>query len=357
MSTPVSDPAQLHDAPAGLRAILVTRDPVLRGEAARLAAGAGCPLEVCQDISQLRREWHRGGAVLLGSELLGELRAATLPRRSEVHVLGAAPLGAADLRLALELGACGVMELPADASKLAALLGDLGDDEARPGTVVGIVGGAGGVGASVLTIALAAVATGHMRALAVDLDPRGAGLEVLAGVSEAQSPSWESLSSAHGRLNGRALRAALSTTGEPPVLGWGATGSRVPPPIEVVVESLAAARRGHDWTFVDSRSPDVWSSCEALVVLVAGSVHGVAAAVRTCRDLPSGLPVGVAVRSRRHDRWAHDVARGLGLPLWTVVTQQRSLDEHLSAGLGPVRRSRSALRRAATDILRELSDR
>ena len=82
-----------------------------------------------------------------------------------------------------------------------------------------------------------------------------------------------------------------------------------------------------------------------------------AAAARRVPDLPAGVPVGVAVRSRRHDRWADDVARSLGLPLWTVVTRQRALDDHLSAGLGPLRRGRSPLRRAAGDVLREVAAR
>lgn len=350
-------PGTLQVSSPGARAVLVTRDPHLEGEAARLAAGAGCPLEVCHDVATLRREWHRCRAVLVGSEVLDELTSATLPRRPEVHVLGGRRLDAVELRLALELGADGVLELPGDAARVAAVLADLTDDDVRPGTVVGVVGVAGGVGSSVLTVSLTSVASERTTALAVDLDPRGAGLELIAGDAEDKAPSWDSLRSAHGRLNGQALRSALATGGSAAVLGWGSGGSRVMPPTSVVAESLAAARRGHEWTFVDSRSAEVWAGCDALVVVVAGSVPGVATALRTARDLPSGLPVGVAVRSRRHDRWAHQVAQSLELPLWAVVTQQRSLDLHLSAGLGPVRQGRSALRRAAVDVLRELSQR
>ena len=334
--------------------LLATADPLLRAEVTRLAAAGGCPLVLCEDPEQLRRDWRQGRAVLLGHDALDRLRGAGLPRRPEVHVLcPTAPTGD-DLRGALALGASGVWELPGDTGRVAALLADLGEEDHRPGRVVGVVAGSGGVGASVLTVALATVAAESATALAVDLDPRGAGLEVLAGVGHDRTPGWDSLAGAHGRLNAGALRAALATGDGPAVLGWGTTGLRLLPAAPVVAESLAAARRGHDWAFVDSRSPDVWSGCDALVVLVAASVPGVAAAARTVQELPAGVPVGVAVRSRRHDRWAEDVARSLGLPLWTVVTRQRPLDDHLSAGLGPVRRGRSPLRRAAGDLLREL---
>lgn len=337
--------------------LLATADPLVRAEVTRLAAAGGCPLVLCTDADQLRRDWRQGRAVLLGHDALERLRGAGLPRRPEVHVLcPTAPTGP-ELRDAIGLGASGVWELPGDTARVAALLADLGEDDQRPGTVVGVVAGSGGVGASVLTVALAAVAAETGTALSVDLDPRGSGLEVLAGTGRDRAPGWESLAGAHGRLNAGALRSALATGHGPAVLGWGTTGRRDLPPATLVSESLAAARRGHDWTFVDTRSPDVWSGCDALVLLVAASVPGVAAAARTVPDLPAGVPVGVAVRSRRHDRWADDVARSLGLPLWTVVTRQRGLDDHLSAGLGPVRRGRSPLRRAAGDVLREVTAR
>lgn len=338
------------------RPLLATVDPALRAETARLAAAAGCPIEQCSDPADLHRQWRSSRSVLLGAELLADLHARALPPRAGVHVLCPDPPDVEALRAAVDLRVESVLELPTDASRVAALLGDLGEDgEVREGRVVGVVGASGGVGASVLTVALSEVASRHGAALAVDLDERGAGLEVLVGSSGPPAVGWPSLDLAQGRLSGTALRTAVATAGGPGVLGWGVSGSRVTPSATLVREALAAARRGHEWVFVDSRSPEVWSSCDALVVVVAGSVPGLAAAVRTGQRLPRGLRAGIAVRSAREDRMAHQVARSLGRPLWSVLTRQRALDEHLSAGLGPVRGRRSPLTRAANDILTELA--
>ncbi len=339
------------------RVVLATASSELRTEVARLAAGAGCELETCADLSELRRVWQHGAALMLGHDLLEPLRGSGLPRRAGIHVLAPAPLTAEQLRDAMALGAGDVLELPQDAARAAAMLGDLADARAGAGMVVGVVGGSGGVGASVLTVALATVAAEHTTALAVDLDPLGAGLEHLAAPAPSRAPVWDSLVTAQGRLGGSALRSALALPDGPGILGWGGSGQRPMPHPALVAESLDASRRGHEWTFVDSRSPGVWSSCDALVVVAAGSVHAVAAALRVAARIPTGVPVGLAVRSRRRDRWADQVSRSLGLPVWAVLTQQRALDDHLSAGLGPVRGRRSPVRVAATDILREVSAR
>jgi secretion/DNA translocation related CpaE-like protein len=247
-----------------------------------------------------------------------------------------------------------VLDLTTGPGRLADLLGELADSGRPPGVVVGVVGGSGGVGASVLTVALAAVATtSGADAVAVDLAPRGAGLAVVAGLEEAHGPDWDTLSSGQGRLNSTALRESLQprSASAPAVLGWGPGSRRRAPGPAVVAEVVAAARRGHDWVALDDPTADGWSACDAMLLVVAGSVHGIRAAGRTAELLPAGVPVGLAVRSPRRDGWAAEVPRALSLPSWTVVTDQRGLDEHLSAGLGPVRRPRSPLARSARDVL------
>lgn len=337
--------------------LLATADDLLRAEVARLAAGAGCLLRPSSDLADVRRSWPLGPAVLVGADLVVDLAQQALPRRSGVHVLvGGAP-EVAPLRAAVSVGAESVVELPAGAADLADVLGDLGDDERAPGGVLAVVGGSGGLGVSVLTVAVAEVERQRGRdAVAVDLDPWSAGLHLLAGTDPSSELDWDGLAAGHGRLNATALRESLAARRGLPVLGWSHASPRAMPPPAVVAEVVAAARRGHDRVVLDAPGADAWPSCDAVLLVVAGSVHGLAAASRVVPHLPAGVPVGLAVRSARRDGWAPEAARALSLPLWTVVTHQRGLDEDLSAGLGPARRSRSPVSRAARDVLDVLDD-
>jgi secretion/DNA translocation related CpaE-like protein len=335
--------------------VLASDDVRVRGEAARLAAAAGCSLRVADNLDDVRRAWTASTAVLVGADLVGQLVGLGLPRRAHVHVLAGRLLDETRLRAAVGLGAESVLELPEGAAQLGDILRDLADHERTAGRVLGVVAGSGGVGASVLTVAVATVAARDgATVLAVDLDPGGAGLELLAGHADQAGVDWDSLSTGQGRLSSTALRDSLARSHGPAVLGWSTTSIRPSPPEPVVGEVLAAARRGHDLVVVDSPSPQVWSSCDVLVLVVAGSVHGIAAARRVLSRMPVGVPVGLAVRAPRHDAWARDVAQTLALPLWTVVTDQRALDEHLSAGLGPARRPRGPVARAAAEIVRQV---
>jgi secretion/DNA translocation related CpaE-like protein len=252
------------------------------------------------------------------------------------------------------VGAESVVELPAGAAALASLLGDVADSDRTPGMLVAVVGGSGGVGASVLAVTLAEVTARHGHAVAVDLAPHGAGLDLLMGHEGPAPLDWDALAAGRGRMNSAALREAVARSRGAGVLGWRQGSRRELPQETVVAETLAAARRGHDLVVLDAPRRRHWPVCDAVVLVVGGSVHGVAAARRAVTDLPSGVPAGLAVRARRADTWGADVSRALGLPLWAVVPHQRGLDEHLSAGLGPARRRRSPLVRSARDLLTAL---
>lgn len=335
--------------------LLLTADELVRADVARLAAAAGCTLRVCDRPPDARRWWAAGRAALVGGDLLEPLALLGLPRRTGVHVVAGGGLDAARLRAAVAIGAETVTELPEGAGQVADLLAELADSDRPPGRVVGLVAGSGGVGVSVLTVALAAAAVGRgADAVAVDLDPRGPGLGMLAGHDDGPALDWDSLTLGRGRLNSTVLREALAPTRGPAVLGWGVRSPRAVPPDEVVAETLASARRGHHLVVVDSPAPPTWTAYDAVVLVAAGSLHGVAAAARVVAELPAGVPAGLVVRSARRDVWSVEGPRALGLPLWAVVTDQRALDEHLSAGLGPVRRPRAPLARAAAEVLTAL---
>jgi secretion/DNA translocation related CpaE-like protein len=342
--------------------LLVSEDPALQGEVARLAAAANVGVETRPPTSALER-WRRAPAVLVGADGAQTLRGLVPGRRDDVWVLTSGPASEPELRAALALGAAGVVELPGEAALLGAWLADLGDraqDVPSRGRVVAVLGASGGVGASVLGLAVAEVAATAGPALLVDLDPWGLPAGALAGTAAPTSPgadgevTWDDLAELDGRLGARALRDSLPGRDRLRVLGWAPGRSVVEPSMSVVREVVTAARRGHGWVVLDvPRTPatrEVLGLCDAVAVVAAPTLAGTAGAARAGALVPDGVPAGVVARAGR-GAWPDDLAALTGLPLWTTLGPQRGLDEHLAAGLGAVRARRSPCARAAREVM------
>lgn len=348
--------------------LLVTEDRALHAEVSRLAAAANVALHH-PAVGAAADHWRSGAAVLVGADVAA-LVAETVPgRRDDVWVVAPDPADEHTFRAALALGATGVVELPAEAGELGAWLADLSDRPDLPGrpdrgTVVGVLGASGGVGSSVLALAVAEVAARSGPALLVDLDPWGLPAGVLAGVlaggdgaagREGGEPvTWADLAELEGRVGARALRESLPSRDGLRVLGGGPEPASTGPPGRVVREVVAAARRGHDVVVLDvprsGSAREVLGLCDAVVVVASPTLAGGAGAARVRALLPTGVAAGLVVRPSR-GAWPGDLARLVGLPLWAVLPAQRGLDEHLSAGLGAVRSRRSPCARAARSVL------
>lgn len=273
------------------------------------------------------------------------------------------PAGDDLYRDAVALGATSVTELPDADAWLVQLLTDAADEVCGSGAVIAVVGGSGGVGATVLTAALALTAGRSGRALAVDLDPLGPGLGRVVGVEGPAAVSWRELADSRGRLGSRALRDALPGVGEVRVLGH-AEGDLSPPAPAVVREALSAGRRGHEWVFVDlprgadPRTVPALSGCDHVVLVARAALGTVAAAARVADRLRAeAASLGVVVRTRGGTATAAEVSRALGAELLAELPEQRRLDEHLDLGLGPVHARRSPLARTARELLVRLADR
>jgi secretion/DNA translocation related CpaE-like protein len=343
--------------------LLVSEDPALQGDVARLAAAANVGVETCHPARAVER-WRHAPAVLVGADATVALRAAGPGRRDDVWVLTSGPASEQALRSALGLGAAGVVELPGEAALLGAWLADLGDrthEAPSRGRVVAVLGASGGVGASVLGLALGEVAASAGPALLVDLDPWGLPAGALAGTATPSSGSdadgevtWTDLAELDGRLGARALRESLPERDGLRVLGWAPGRSVTEPPMPVVREVVAAARRGHGWVVLDvPRTPatrEVLALCDAVAVVAAPTLAGTAGAARAGTLVPDGVAAGVVARTGR-GAWPDDLAALTGLPLWATLGPQRALDEHLAAGLGAVRARRSPCARAAREVM------
>jgi secretion/DNA translocation related CpaE-like protein len=272
-------------------------------------------------------------------------------------VVGWAPLSDAVFRDAVGVGADLVVELPDRAAALTEALADIGDRPRRNGTVVGVVGGSGGAGATTFACALAQVAGRSGRAMVVDLDPAGPGVDRVLGVDERPGVRWDDLAVAPGRLGATSLREALPRSGGVAALTW-ATGSTSALSAPAVREAVAAARRGHDVVVLDlprsldDVSAEAFTRCSTAVVVVRPGVTGVASATRVVARLPDRARVGLVLRGSAVD--ADRVATVVGAQVITTMADQRGLAESIDLGLGPVRSRRGPLARACREVLAAL---
>jgi secretion/DNA translocation related CpaE-like protein len=332
--------------------LIVTADPDLRDELHRLAAAAGSTPHTVPDPASALRAWPSAGLVLVGADAAAGLAGVAPPRRDAVHVVGWSGGGDRVYRDALDLGAEGVVELPAAEPWLIELLTDVGEQAGR-GRVVGVVGGAGGAGATTLSCALGQVAGRSGPALLVDTDPLGPGADRALGLELAEGVRWEVLGRTAGRLGSRSLREAVPRRDGLGLLTWSA-GPRAPLTPGTVREALSAARRGHDVVVIDLARQDslldeLAARCDHLLVVAPATVAGVAATARVLERLPGPGSRHLAVR--RGGVPPDDVARATGVPVLLEVPEQRRLAESVDLGLGPVRSARAPLARAVREAL------
>lgn len=342
-----------------MRLVLITHDSSLAEEVSRLAAAAGAAPEVLGAEAVLGA-WLGASVVLVGADVAGGLASAQLEHRGGVHVVA---LGSADVeafRHAVRLGASGVVELPASEDWLVQLLTDIGEPPMR-GTVIGVIGGAGGVGTTTVACAVAQVAAESASTLLVDLDRSGPGLDRVLGLELHDGVRWEQLIRAPGRLSARSLRDAVPRHGQLGVLTWG-TGAELVPPA-TVREALLGARRGHDVVVLDAgrgapsggeASSDVLRRCDALVVVTPGTVIGLAATGRVLATLGDAAQRAVLVL-RPGPVAADQIEHATGLRVVAALRDVRGIGESLDLGLGPVRSRRGPVARAARAVLGEVA--
>jgi secretion/DNA translocation related CpaE-like protein len=336
--------------------LVATRDPVLLDELSRLVAAAGCRLVTGAD--EPLRAWSSSTLVLVGADLAPELAGLDPARRPHVYVVASGPAVESAFRVALALGADRVVELPAEAAWLSGVMADLGEEREQPGRLVGVIGGSGGAGATTFACALGQVAARDGPAVVVDTDPLGPGADRVLGLDGAPGVRWDDLGLTSGRLGARSFRDALPRCDGLAVLTWSA-GSTVELSAATVRESLSAAARGHDVVVVDlPRGTDrlveeTVLRCDLVVLVVRATVASVAATARVVGRLPEHSRIGLVTRGSGID--PDDLAALTGAPLLAAMSDQRGLAESVDLGLGPVRRRRGPLARAARRVLTEVA--
>jgi len=325
------------------RPLLVTADDALLDDLLRLAAAAGVDVDVAGDPGAARSRWPRAPLVVVGDDQAGLLVRLAPTRRRDVYIVGRDPDDAGIWRRGVELGAEQALFLPRDESWLAGRFADAAEGHSREAVVLGVVGGCGGAGASVLATGLSVTAARRgFSVVLVDLDPLGGGLDLVLGAEAVTGVRWADLAGTKGRLSARALHAELPGRHGLAVLSCGRDDLPIIPP-EAADAVLSAARRACDLVVLDlPRWPDRAAEeaivqCSAILLVVPAEVRAVAAASRVAATLTT-VAADVRVVSRGPSSSGldgADVASALGLPLGAQLVSEPRLTANIDRGEPP----------------------
>lgn len=388
------------------RPLIITADPALLDDLLRLATAAATEVAVAPDPERALRSWRRAPLVVVGADLRETLGEAGPPSHPRLVIASRSP-DAPDLRImAPDLpngdgpaprppatvgpgsaasrprapgprkpGFTGpgpkgagfddgapIYLLPRDESLLVELFAAVG--ERRPAPTVSVIGGRGGAGASLLTVALALAGerAGHSTAL-LDADPLGCGPDIYLGCDHTpQSPhtGWNDLMNQRSRTSWRALRDGLPRAGLVDVLTWarGAGGQGTSLPVGAARSVLASARRGSGLVVIDlPRSFDaatrVFLNHSDLVLLVVpADVYAVVSAARMVDALRQETDrLRLVVRGSRGGLSTSVVTGSLGVDLHADLPPEPGLSRALTAGEVPARHPRSPLARYADRVV------
>ncbi len=356
------DPPRPADPVGPARALLVTEDDDLLDAVLRLAAAAGVSLDVAHEAVAARRCWARAPLVVVAHDMLGPLAAAGLPRRSGVLIVGGPEPDDAVWQHAVAIGAERALLLPDAESVLLDRLAEAAEPRTAA-RAVGVIGGQGGAGASVLAATLACGAARRgLAPLLVDADPLGGGLDLVVGAEAEPGLRWPDLAAVRGRLQGTRLRESLPALDGLWILSHVRGDAAARPSADSVRAVIDGGRRGFGLVVVDlprhldESSTAALCSCDVVLVVVRAELRAVAAAAVVAEAVARGASdVRVVVRTQgRSGLGVNAVASGLGLPCAGEMPHLPGLVRDLDAGVPPGRMSHSRLGRLSDRLLDEL---
>jgi secretion/DNA translocation related CpaE-like protein len=225
--------------------------------------------------------------------------------------------------------------------------------------IIGVVGGSGGVGASVLSAAIAVRAgQAGLRPVVLDGDRLGGGLDVTLGIEQERGVRWPDLAGARGRIDGPELLRRLPSVDGVAVLSFDRARD-VPLAAEILREVLFALRVATDLVVVDLPPPDheifaaLVPEVDAIVLLAGSGIRDLAGASAIAGHLSRDCPeVWLCLRTGgKGSHFADTVAGALDLPLLAVVREEPLLAADLLHGIPPGSSAKGALAAAADRVL------
>jgi secretion/DNA translocation related CpaE-like protein len=346
--------------PTATRPLLLSTHELLTDEILRLAAVGGIPIEVAIDPGAVRARYLGAPLVLVGADLAEAVVRARLPRRGGVVLVG---LEEPDhlYAQAQDLGAEFVASLPTAQPWLLDRLASATSADTQVARVLAVVGGRGGAGASTLAVALAVTAVrADQRALLIDADPRGGGLDLALGLENDEGLRWPDVAGASGRIDPAVLTEALPGRGPLAVLSWGrAQSAPAEAPVTAMTAALAAGRRGVDVIVIDlPRCVDEAAAIGAaaadqVYVVVPAEVRAMFSAAATIREIGDFTEhIGAIVRGPSPGGLrADEVASAVGLPLLGEAPSEPGLPGAVERGYAPGGSGRGPLAALCRNLL------
>ncbi|ANN14666.1 helicase [Amycolatopsis orientalis] len=339
--------------------LVVAGDDVLLDEILRVAAAAGCEVERAPDLAAARGRWARAPLVVLDEE--AARTPSKLLRRNKVLLVCKGAPTPLTWERAFNTGSEKVLSLPDEEGDLIGAFADVVDGPARDdGVVIGVIGGRGGAGASVLAAAVAYRAEkSGSGGLLVDCDPLGGGIDVLLAAERDRGPRWPELDLG-GRVSMTALSEALPrkryATGALSFVSYGREG-RGPDPAAIEGVLHAGRRAGRTVVcdlprYFGAETATVLGLADLVVVVVPAELRACAAARQVLARLePQATRIGVAVRTPSPAGLdPREIADAVGAPLIASMGRERSLSAALDRGEF-VLKHRGQLASAAADVL------
>ncbi|RFU22229.1 septum site-determining protein Ssd [Geodermatophilus marinus] len=351
-----------------VRPLVVSADEDLLDDLLRVLAAAGTDPELATGGPALRRAHREASLVLLGADLLTAAAVRALPRRPGLVVVARSELPARCWAAAVERGAERVAVLPDDEEWLLARAAAAGRGPVQRGPLLVVGASSGGAGASTLATAAAAALAGVAgRALLVDTDAAGGGLDLVLGAEGREGSRWPELSGLRGRVGGEALLAALPEVGGVGVLAC-SRGAVQPVDPEAVVAAVDAARSAGCPVVVDLHraagrdvEDRVLAEADLAVLLVAGRVRS-ATAARMLLGAgagpgapPAWAPARVVLRRVPGGLGAAEVAAAVGRPVFAELGHDRGTADRGERGLPPAAGTRTPVGRLARRLCAELA--
>lgn len=322
------------------------------------AAAAGVPVVLRPDVESAGPLWLTAPLVLLGDDAAGP---GVPVRRPGVVLVCPGISPDAVFRAALRVGAEQCLRVPDERDALLERLVVVADPGVGSGTVLAVVGGRGGAGASTLAACLAATAARDRTAILVDLDPVGSGADAVLGCEGSEGLRWPDLDGVRGPVRGTVLQQGLPSVDGVAVLSWGSRPALEPRP--AAVESvLDAARRHCDLVVVDlPRAPGpaalaALTRTDAVVLLVPAEVRATLAAARVLAQVRPLVPdVRLVVRGPAPGGLVPEqVGDALGLAVDAALRPEPGLAAALDRGDMPS--PRGPLRRWCRGLLAKLDE-
>ena len=212
----------------------------------------------------------------------------------------------------------------------------------KRGFVVGIMPGAGGAGASLLSCGLAFHARQFFKEVAlVDLDGTSAGLDILFGIETKSGTRWQSLETLSGTISGSDILRGLPTRDGISLLTHDESDKAVDETLaSTIIEQL---RSCSDLVIIDlprfgmeNTSLKVLEQCDVILMMTPSTVRGSASTKKAITNVLKYVSnVELVVRSFPGTNLdALKIAQSLDVPLAGVINSDPRIAEQIEQGFG-----------------------